>query len=170
MSNPGESPLWPTREFYETDPRAAILRNATLEAATALGGVLSVGRDEYVGPLLDENSRLVSLGVEPGMHSFEPEDPDADIKAHKLKTDPVTAAEYAAGFTREAIEYLGLGDGGVDRVFEEHDELQDPQGGLRAFNMNAMGPNSRQLIIGTLILQRIENLLSSAEGPSELPG
>jgi len=104
------------------------------------------------------------------MHSFEPDDPEATAKAQALMTDPVQAAEYAAGFTRGAIAYLGFADGGITQMIEEHDELEGNAGDVSILNMNAMGPNSKGLAMGGLILRHIENLLDAAAGPSELPG
>ena len=157
----------PTREFYECDARAVLVRNTALKAAEALGGLMSVGREEWLSRLLDANSELRKLGIEPGMHSFEDDDPKADEKVHALQTNPVLTAEYAAGFTSEAIEYFGLTDGDVCRVVEEHDVLQGEVEGVTVLIPKAMSHKSRLLTYGILVLQRIENLLDAPAGPSE---
>ena len=105
-----------SKSFYEQDPRAAEIRAVTLAAADAYrravlgGGVESSAMAE----VLDLNRRLAELAIEP------------DMKSHAGRLaygDPVTRAEYFAGYLRAGL-FLGTGlVSGARSLLEEHDRL-----------------------------------------------
>lgn len=97
-------PPKPDKTFYESNPVAAKIRQATLDTIGACNEVMK-GNEEAKGPLLDANQRLRHLGVVAEMHTIEDDDPELVEKRTKLMSNPVLAAQFVGGQVLSLLEH-----------------------------------------------------------------
>jgi hypothetical protein len=118
----------PNKKFFESDPRAALVRNITLEALNAARGVFNSGGQDRLAQdeLIEANSRLTEIGITPNMHTIDRSDPSTVARQKaELMANPVQASEWLAGQVRDLVIQTGALStaGGLEAKLSEHDEL-----------------------------------------------
>ena len=115
MKDKLEEPNVGTKEFFETNPRSARIRELSLSLIDEYAAV--VGDQGIEGDAIDRligfNHELAEMGVEPGMQTGRP-------KIDYL-SDPVITAEWAAGQIRSLIASGEGLSGGALALIQEHD-------------------------------------------------
>lgn len=118
----------PNKEFFESTPRSALIRNLCIEAIRAARGLIDTdGEDvDAADELIEANRQLAEIGITPNMHTITDSDPEkAERKRTQLKTDPIIASEWLAGQMRNLIiETNAFSNAtGLSAKISEHDEL-----------------------------------------------
>lgn len=161
----------PTREFYEQDQRATLLRNICLRALDACGDMLATEDEnpDALAVLLDTNSQLVDMGIVPNMHVIPPDEPDRDAYRHRMANDPVVASEWIAGQVRESlIGTNGLTDSGSLKTLTEHDELLGEGESVSLVESRNMSPKAQRFVVDLGLTGVLQGFLDYEAGPSEL--
>jgi|ERR1039458_5620609 hypothetical protein len=161
-----ETPWRPTKEYFERNDRAKILRNLCWRAVNVAENGVDNNPDAQLAEILDIDAQLQDLGIEPDMHSIIRSDPDAEERRREMKTDPVLTSEWIAGQARMAIERQAE-HGDIEQAdVAEHDLLQG-ESPHPLIELRTISPRLRKAAITMNTFSAVGRFIDYLAGPSE---
>jgi hypothetical protein len=158
----------PNKAFFESHPRAALLRGTGLAGAESFQAVVQ-GNEEAVGPLMDANQRLRGLGIVAGMHIIKGSGWRADRQRYRLMASPVKAAEFACSQLVNVFDktiHLSPPD---PSLFREHDLFGEEFSEAVMFDSKAISARLHEFRVGLGATSTVIRMLDGQQ-PSDHQG